>query len=92
MSRIATAEQRLGPEEDEVRGSRDAYCEERRLGRAEDRGEPDARRQRPEGLAGGDTRRGQDTGSSSAEERVADGERRVLAGRDDHEAGDPEER
>ena len=87
-----STEQRLDAEEDEIRGSRDPYREERGLGRAENRGQPEARRQRPEGLAARDARGRENTRSPPAEERVANRKRRVLTGGDDHEGGDAEER
>ena len=83
--------ERLEAEVDEVRGAGELERDEDRLGGDEQRRQADARRGRPAGLAGGDACRGRDAGRAAAEQRVPDRQRRVLAGRDDHQDRDPEE-
>jgi len=77
--------QRLRAEHDQVGASRDPQREERRLRGNEQRADADPGRDRPGRLPRRDPERRQDSGSPAAEKRVADGQRRVLPGRRDHQ-------
>ena len=84
--------QRLQAEVDEVRSADELERDEHRFRGDEQRGQADARRDRPARLAGGDARRSPDAGGPSAEHRVPDRQRRVLAGGDDDEDRDSQKR
>ena len=84
--------QRLEADEHEVGGARELDRREHGLRSREQRGHAGCGRDGPDRLAAGDTSRGGKTRRPTAHERVADREGRVLAGRDDHEDGDAEER
>ena len=83
--------QRADPEPDEVRGADELERGEGRLRRAQHRDDARARGQRPRRLAERDPGAVATPFLRAAGERVADRERRVLAGRADHRGRDAEE-
>ena len=84
--------ERAAAEIEEIRAAGDAQREERRLGRANERGDAEARRERPDEEAGRGSDARRDSGAPPARERVPHDERRVGARRDDDQRREREER
>ena len=77
---------------DEVRGADPFQRDEDRLRCKQHGGEPGARRGSPDEVAREDSRRRPDACPTTADEGVANRQRRVLAGGDDDDHGRDEER
>ena len=84
-------QQRLGAEVDQVGSADELQRHERRLGGDEQRGEPRTGGECPDRLPARHSERRREPGRPAAEQRVADRERRVLSGRDDHDHRNREE-
>src|SRR2546425_11458733 len=84
--------QRLRAEKDEIRGTGQFQGGEHWFRGDYERRQAGTGRDGPDELSARHARGGQYPGSTAADERVADGQRGVLAGRDDDQDGDAEER
>jgi hypothetical protein len=84
-------EDRAHAEVDQIGGAPDPQRGEGRLGRAQERRDPDRRGDRPEALAARGARGGDDAGAAAAEQAVPNRERGVRSGHDDHECRHGEE-
>ena len=85
-------DERLQPEEDEVRRTREAQRREGRLRGEQQRREPSARRDCPHELAADHPERGEDSPAPTSGERVANRQRRVLPWSDDDQERHAEKR